>query len=267
MDSTETVNESNSSIEEELADSSRPFTILVADDSRLDRALLENTLVRKEYSVLSAKSGLEAMELFDAHHPAIVLTDWLMPDLTGIELCKRIRQKLQGSNTYIIILTGMTERDKLVIGLEAGADDYLTKPFHSSELLARVGVGQRVAELHRQAEAKNRLLEKFAMTDPMTGLPNRRAVEVWAGRELKAAARHDYSLWVVMADLDNFKSVNDAFGHQAGDTVVKRFAEILNASTRGADICARIGGDEFMIAITHTGREGAQLAVERIREN
>jgi two-component system cell cycle response regulator len=246
--------------------SARPFKILVADDSPIDRKVLEHALSEEQYSVLFAESGQVAMALFAEHQPSLVITDWMMPDLTGIELCQRIRREFQESYTYIIILTALTEKDKVAEGLGAGADDYLTKPFHFNELLARVGVGRRVAGLHRQIEAKNRLLEELAMTDAMTGLPNRRAVELWASRELSAAARHDFPFWVVMADLDNFKSVNDGFGHDAGDAVVKRFAEILRASTRSSDICARIGGEEFLIVLTHTDRKGAQLAIDRIRE-
>ena len=207
------------------------------------------------------------MHLFEEYQPPLVITDWMMSDLTGIQLCQRIRREFRETYTYIIILTAMTEIEKLVIGLGAGADDYLTKPFHSDELLARVGVGRRVADLHRQIEAKSRQLENLATTDPMTGLSNRRAVEVWAARELSTAIRHEFPFWVVMADLDDFKSVNDIFGHAAGDTVLRRFGEILKASTRSGDICARIGGEEFLIVLTHAGREGVQFAIERIREN
>jgi len=181
-------------------------------------------------------------------------------------LCQGIRLEFQESYTYIIILTAMTEKDKLVKGLGVGADDYLTKPFHANELLARMGVGRRIADLHRQIEAKSRVLEALALTDAMAGLLNRRGIELWAGRELSAAARHDFPLWAVMADMDNFKSVNDTYGHDAGDAVLKGFAEILKTNTRSVDICGRIAGEEFLIVLTHTNRDGATLAIERIRE-
>jgi diguanylate cyclase (GGDEF)-like protein len=242
------------------------FTILVADDSPVYRKLVERALAQKQYSVLFAKSGLQAIELFAKHQPALLITDWMMPDITGLELCKRIRRDLQTSYAYIIILTSITDTDKVVSGLAAGADDYLTKPFHAEELLARVGAGLRIVDLHRQIEAKNRQLEELALTDALTGLPNRRAVEAWAARQLQGAARHGFPFWVVMADVDCFKSVNDTYGHDAGDTVLKQFAEILRGNTRSSNICARIGGEEFLIILTHAERGNTETVIERIRQ-
>ena len=154
----------------------------------------------------------------------------------------------------------------VVKGLSAGADDYLTKPFHRDELLARVQVGRRLVDLHRQIEVKNRLLEELALTDALTGLPNRRAIEEWASRQLRGAARHGFPFWVVMIDLDHFKDVNDMYGHDAGDTVLKRFAEILKANTRLSNISGRVGGEEFLQVLTHTDEQAVKIAVERVRK-
>lgn len=244
----------------------REFKVLVADDSAVYRKLVEHALLPEQYSVIFAKNGSQALDLFAAHLPPLLITDWEMPDITGIELCERIRRDFPTSYTYIVILTGMTDTDKIVKGLAAGADDYLTKPFHAKELLARLGVGRRLVDLHRQLEAKNLLLQELALTDGLTGLPNRRAVEAWAVRQLKGAARHGFPFWVALADLDRFKRVNDTYGHDAGDTVLKKFAEILKANTRGSNICARFGGEEFLLVLTHVDKKGVEVAIERMRE-
>jgi diguanylate cyclase (GGDEF)-like protein len=240
------------------------FKVLVADDSAVYRKLVEQTLENDCHSILFAKTGQSALELFKEHHPAIVITDWIMPDRTGVELCQQIRASSQDSYTYIIILTSISEKENVVKGLAAGADDYLTKPFHPDELSARVAVGRRIVDLQRQIEAKNRLLEELALTDALTGLPNRRAIEEWAKRQLSGAARHGFSFWVAMADLDNFKRVNDTHGHEAGDTVLKTFAEILKANSRRSDICGRIGGEEFLMILTHADAESVRVVVERV---
>ncbi|MGA7924697.1 MAG: GGDEF domain-containing protein, partial [Candidatus Sulfotelmatobacter sp.] len=139
--------------------------------------------------------------------------------------------------------------------------------FHPGELLARVAVGRRIVELHRQIQAKNRSLEELTLTDALTGLPNRRAIDVWATRELSAAARHGFSIWVAMADLDHFKSINDTHGHDAGDTVLKSFAEVLRSNTRESNMCGRLGGEEFLVIMTHIEeKEYVNIVIERIRK-
>lgn len=243
------------------------FKILVVDDSPLYRKLVEQSLSPQQYSVVFAKNGGEALALFGEHQPSVVITDWSMPDISGPELCQRLRRDFHEIHTHIILLTSNTDKQQVVEGLAAGADDYLTKPFHPGELLARVGVGCRLVELHRQVHAKNRLLEGMALTDHLTGLPNRRAIDVWATRQLSAAIRHDFPVWVVMADLDRFKTINDAHGHAAGDIVLQRFAEVLNANTRRSDMCARLGGEEFLLVLGHVkDKQGVAIAIEKIRK-
>ncbi len=240
--------------------------VLVADDSAVYRKLVEQAFREADFSIFFARSGREAIDLFAQHAPAIVITDWVMPDISGIELCQQIRAGSPDSYTYIIILTSVSDKENVVKGLAAGADDYLTKPFHPEELLARAEVGRRIVELHRQVEAKNRLLEELALTDSLTGLPNRRAIEEWAPRQLSGAARHGFPFWVVMADLDDFKKVNDSSGHDAGDTVLKKFAEILKTNSRRSNICGRIGGEEFLFVLTHADKDNVEFVTERIRK-
>jgi two-component system, cell cycle response regulator len=218
--------------------SSQQFTVLAVDDSAIYRKMVEHSLSRERYRVLIAKDGREALDFFAKHQPAVVITDWDMPDIGGLELCRRIRRDFQGFHSHLILLTGNTEKAQVVEGLAAGADDYLTKPFHSGELAVRVDVGRRIVELHREVQAKNRLLEEMALPDSLTGLPNRRAVDVWGSSQLSAAARHDFPFWVAISDLDWFKKVNDTYGHEAGDTVLKTFADILKIHTRQSDIYA-----------------------------
>jgi len=247
-----------------MKDQFEMLKIVVADDSPVYRKLVEGALSGKQYTVFFARNGREAVDLISQYQPAIVITDWEMPDVTGLELCGQIRRDSE-AYIYIVLLTSNTKKDQIIQGLEAGADDYLTKPFHAGELLARIAVGRRVAELHRELQAKNHVLEELALTDPLTGLSNRRAVEHWAARELSGAVRHGFPFWVVMADLDRFKAVNDTYGHDAGDQVLKEFAAMLNANTRASNICGRIGGEEFVLALAHVDRAGVQIAIERIR--
>jgi two-component system, cell cycle response regulator len=241
------------------------FKILIADDSPLYTKLVKDSLSSQPCTLVFAKDGSEAIELFAEHKPALVITDWVMPRVDGLELCRRIRADFPEVYSYLMLLTSNDKKDSVIDGLEAGADDYLSKPFHAGELVARVSVGRRVIELHRQIQAKNRELEAMALTDSLTGLPNRRAIDVWAPRQLSAAARYGFSLWVAMADLDFFKKINDEYGHNAGDIVLQGFAEILRRNTRSSDICGRVGGEEFLIALTHVERNNAGGVIERIR--
>jgi diguanylate cyclase (GGDEF)-like protein len=241
------------------------LTVLVADDSSVFRKFIEHALAGKNYKVHFAKTGREAIDLFSQHDPHIAIIDWTMPDMTGGEICRHIRAADKPSYTYVVIVTASTEKERRIEGLAAGADDYLTKPFDGEELVARLGVGSRIAQLHQELAEKNRLLGELALTDSLTGLPNRRAVDEWAGHQLSAAARHRFSFWVVFADLDNFKKVNDSFGHHAGDTVLRKFADLLRQSSRRSDICARIGGEEFLFVLTHNTETSARAVIERIR--
>lgn len=242
------------------------LTILVVDDSPVYRKLVEQSLSTGHYHNLFAKNGREALRVFGERHPEVVITDWSMPDISGLELCQRIRRDFCQHYAYIILVTSNSNKAQVIEGLSAGADDYLTKPFDPGELLARVGVGRRIIQLHREIESKNHQLEQLALTDPLTGLPNRRAIDLWVDSQLSSAARHDFPIWVVMADLDHFKRVNDTYGHEAGDTVLKHFAAILKTNTRRSNVCGRLGGEEFVVILTHTNEEQTKIAVERIRE-
>jgi diguanylate cyclase (GGDEF)-like protein len=235
---------------DEDANDSR-LRVLAVDDSPFSRKLLEHALWGQPYEVAFAKDGREALASLAEFRPNILITDWMLPDLSGPDLCRKIRSEAKSGYMYVILVTSNGEKESIVEGLAAGADDYLTKPFHQKELVARVGVGRRIIEMHRQIEEKNELLEAAARKDFLTGLPNRRAVEEYAAKQLGGAIRHGYPFWVILADLNKFKMVNDQYGHLAGDEVLKRFAGILKKSTRTSDICGRLGGDEFILVVTH----------------
>jgi two-component system cell cycle response regulator len=239
--------------------------ILIVDDSAVSRKLVEQALFGQPYSLIFATTGKQAVDLYVQHNPSLVIMDRMMPDLNGVEICRRMRSLSHHSYTHIIMLTGKTDKASVVEGLQAGAHDYLTKPFHEEELIARVGVGFRTVELHRQLAAQNKALENLALTDSMTGLPNRRAIEDWVTRELSGVSRHGSSFWVIVADLDRFKHVNDTFGHKAGDDVLKKFSKILQANTRRSDFCGRLGGEEFLVVMTRASRNDVEKATERIR--
>ena len=241
------------------------FRILVADDSAVQRKLVEHALKGKSCAVSFAKSGQEALDIFPVYKPDVLITDSTMPDVSGTELCEQIRARFRHSYTYIIILTSHSDEHSVEKGMAAGADDYLTKPFHQGELEARVAVARKVIELRRDNEDKARLLEKVALSDPVTGLPNRRAIEEWAAGQIAGAARHRYAFWVVMAEIDGFQKIPDARGGEAGEAVLKRFAQILRSNTRRSDICGRTGVAGFLLVITHAKKEGVAAVIERIR--
>lgn len=244
----------------------QPFVprILIAEDSPVCRKLLENVLEKQPCELHSVTNGREALDAFVQFHPDIIITDSVMPELSGVELCRQIR-KNPSLRTYLILVTQNSEKEELIEGLDAGADDYVTKPFDEGELLARIRVGCRTVQMGREIEMKTALLEKAARTDHLTGLPNRLAVEEFATKQLAAAIRHKFSLWVIVTDLDKFKLVNDTYGHFAGDETIKRFAEILRSNTRASDMCGRLGGDEFLLVMSHGNKKAVVQTIERLR--
>jgi len=240
--------------------------VLVVDDSPVSRKLLEHALAEAPYTLVFAKDGADALRLFDERPPDLVVADWELPDIPGPELCRIARIKFASAYTYLMLLTSNSAKKSIAEGLAAGADDYLTKPFDTDELRARVGVGRRVIEMHREIEAKTKALALDARTDPLTGMPNRRAVEEWSVKQISGAVRHGYPIWVVLADLDSYKPATDLFGHGAGDAMLQAFGEIIKKNTRVSDMCGHMGGDQFIFVISHVTRENMNLVINRLRD-
>ena len=235
--------------------------ILIAEDEAVSRRLLESFLTGLGHDVISTKDGGEAWaELNKPESPSLVISDWMMPSVDGLELCRRIRTR-QGSNyIYFIIVTAKGEKEDLVKGLEAGADDYLVKPFDREELKCRVKIGERIIRLEK------RILE-LANRDHLTGLLNRRAFMEGMNKEIDRARREQGSLSFLIIDIDHFKRINDEYGHQVGDLALQRFSELLSTSLRPYDCVGRYGGEEFVVCIPGAESSEAYTIAERIRSN
>ena len=240
--------------------------ILIADDDLTSRLVLAGVLRKSGHDVVTAIDGDEAWEAMrQADAPALAILDWMMPGLAGVEVCRRIRSRESDQPPYLILLTSRGEKADIVAGLEAGADDYLAKPFDSGELRARVDVGRRVVELQtRLLEARDEL-EHEATHDHLTGALNRRAFADILAHALSAERRHHDGLALGICDIDKFKAVNDTHGHQVGDEVLVALVGLITASLRGHDVLSRLGGDEFVVIAAHTGDADAGILFERLR--
>jgi two-component system cell cycle response regulator len=234
--------------------------ILIVEDEAISRRLLEYTLRRWGYDVVVTSDGREAWEVLQSpDSPSLVISDWMMPDIDGLELCNRIRKSERAVYTYLIILTGKGRKEDVIKGLEAGADDYLIKPFDKDELRSRIQIGERIINLER------RILQ-LANTDSLTGLLNRRAFLEKMQIEVDRAIREDNPLSLIITDLDHFKKINDQHGHLTGDLVLQQFAQQLSANSRQYDLLGRYGGEEFAICFPGVDAQNVALIAERMRK-
>jgi two-component system cell cycle response regulator len=236
---------------------SQDGSVLIAEDDSVCRMILQTWLKTWRYRVVVVKNGIEAWDVLQQEgSPELLILDWVMPGIDGLELCRRIRQRQQ--NAYILLVTANDKKQEVVNGLEAGADDYLTKPFDPDELRARLRVGQRMLSLHRQ-------LRFQATHDTLTGIWSRGATLDMLRRELERAARAQASTGVLMLDLDRFKNINDTRGHLDGDTVLKEIVLRIAQTVRTYDVVGRYGGEEFLIVLPGCDRDKIQETAERIR--
>ena len=243
------------------------FPILVAEDNVIARKFLVKILIEAGYMVESTDNGRKALEIFNENFFPIILTDWMMPEMTGPELCRAIRQQSTKGYVFIVLLTAKDKKEDIITGLEAGADDYLTKPVNHAELVARLKSGIRILELERNLREANEKIKVLTITDPLTGCFNRGYMSKKLEQEIKRARRYKHALSMIFCDIDHFKRVNDTYGHQAGDLVLQEFSKCVFRKIRAdLDWLTRYGGEEFLIVLPETSLEGAGCLAERIRQ-
>jgi two-component system, cell cycle response regulator len=246
--------------------------ILVADDDPTSRLIVQTALRHLGHECHIVCDGDQAWDLYRSLQPDVVISDWMMPGLNGLELCKKIRAQSARKYTYFIMVTSQRALDEILEGMNAGADDYLTKPLDSDDLQARLVAAARVTSLHgqlaqqrTQLEALNGELAAVARRDPLTGLGNRRALEEDLALLEARVKRYGHRYCMALIDVDHFKSYNDTFGHQAGDEILQTVAERLKDEARGGDSLYRYGGEEFLCILPEQSLATGIQAVQRMR--
>jgi two-component system, cell cycle response regulator len=253
--------------------SSAPLRLLLVEDEPTQLLYVQHLLRQAGYAVETADNGEEALQKISSGQIQMLVTDWDMPGMDGVTLCRRVRESHLPGYLYILLLTSHGSSESLVTGIDAGADDYIRKPPDPAELLARLKAGQRVVRREqslRDANDKlrdaNDKIQHLSITDPLVGTFNRRYLNEQLMHEVERARRYEQPLAAVMADLDFFKNVNDRYGHQAGDDVLRGFVELAKVSIRQAsDWVARYGGEEFVVVLPQTDLAGAAITAEKIR--
>ena len=242
--------------------------LLIAEDEIVSQNLLKTAATKWGYDVVLCSDGATALhELQQPDAPLLVILDWMMPGLDGPEVIRRLRERKDSPYTYLILLTGKNQAQDIVAGLEAGADDYITKPFNIAELEVRVRAGQRIVQLQAELLATQQALQIQATHDGLTGLWNRRAIMELLDQELGRCFRILTPLAIIMADLDHFKQINDTYGHMAGDDVLCEVSQRIGPNLRNYDAVGRYGGEEFLVVLPGCSSPDALRIAERIRES
>ncbi len=246
--------------------------ILVADDEPTSRLIAETALRSLGHECRTVSDGAEAWEAFRSDRPDVVISDWMMPGLSGLELCRNIRADVIGSYTYFIMVTSQGGLDEILEGMSGGVDDYLIKPLDPDDLQARLIGAARITALHRQLDDQRTRLEglndeltAIARRDPLTGLGNRRALDEDLDLLEARVTRYGHRYCMALLDIDHFKAYNDTYGHQAGDHILRTVAAQLEDQARGGDAVYRYGGEEFLCIFPEQSLLTGTIAVERMR--
>jgi diguanylate cyclase (GGDEF)-like protein len=241
--------------------------VLAAEDNPVSQSMLRTMLTKWGYEAVIARDGNEAWQALQADDgPRLAVLDWMMPGLDGVEVCRRVRAVSREPYVYLVLLTARTDSQDLVEGMDAGADDYLTKPFEAHELRVRLRAGRRVLDLQQQLLAAREALREQANHDYLTGLLNHGAILETLHNELARASREQQPIALLMADLDRFKSINDTHGHQGGDAVLCEATRRMKSAIRRYDALGRYGGEEFLFVLPGCQGADAFAQAERIRE-
>jgi diguanylate cyclase (GGDEF)-like protein len=231
----------------------------VVEDDLFSQTVLRDALEKLGYGVELAANGRDALEMCQREHFSIIISDWVMPEMDGLEFCRAIRAIPTEHYIFILLLTSLDKKDELVAGLEAGADEYLVKPIHEFELAARLKVARRILDLETT-------LKRLALYDQLTGAYNRGYLDRQLSKEIQRSWRYCHPLSIIICDIDHFKIVNDNHGHHAGDQVLKELVARINRSIRSEnDWLARYGGEEFVIVLPETPPDGCLIVAERFR--
>ena len=254
--------------------------LLAVDDDPLTLLNLSRILANDSRQIITADNGRQALYMALKQRPEMIITDWRMPHMDGLELCKALRRETATQHTYIIMLTGAEADDELVQAFDAGADDYVVKPFTPKVLEARIRGGERMIRYQRKINSDREVIQKYAarlgianrklhtmaMTDALTGLPNRRNAMDRLKDVVAESSRHGDKLSCIMIDIDHFKTVNDTYGHDNGDIVLKEVTRIFIKNARSYDMVSRMGGEEFLVISTRSNPEESFQLAERLRE-
>ncbi|MGO8815736.1 MAG: diguanylate cyclase [Terriglobia bacterium] len=242
--------------------------ILVAEDDSVTRRLLRVSLERWNYEVISVDDGAQARDaLLQEGAPKLAILDWVMPGADGIDVCRELRERKAGTYIYTLVLTAKREKGDLLQGLDAGADDFLIKPFDPLELQARLRSGCRIIELQDQLIAAREAMRDQATRDALTTVWNRAATMEILKRELIRSSREELPLSLMMADLDHFKRINDTLGHQTGDAVLQEVVRRIQSVLRPYDVLGRYGGEEFLLVAPGCDSTAALSLAEKVRRS